>query len=170
MVGSTAPVGSKRVILARVTPLSELNWPPTMMRLSACRAMVSTVPLMPGLAAAPNAVSKVPLEVRRAMWPAATALTLVKSPPIRMLPSNWMAMARTAAPTLTFWLKLVSKEPLELRRTRLATATPLKLVNEPPTRTWPALATELVGYAATAYTVPLAPPPTKKDGSTKPLL
>ena len=64
---------------------------------------------------------------------------LVKSPPMRILPSGWMLTAATVLFAPVPGVKVLSRVPSALRRTMRLTVTPPKVVNEPTTSTLPRL-------------------------------
>ena len=118
-----------------VSPLIPVNAPPARIFPSCCTARLRTVSFITGK----NVASSVPSWLRRATRDRGVPLMLVKSPPMRILPSGWMLTAATVLFAPVPGVKVLSRVPSALRRTMRLTVTPPKLVNEPTTSTLPML-------------------------------
>src|ERR1043166_2487380 len=77
-----------------------------------------------------------PSEFRRARWLRPTPLTKVKSPPMRTLPLDWRAMAKTEPLAPRPGSKEASSDPLSLRRQKKLRGVVLNEVKAPPTRSF----------------------------------
>ena len=87
-----------------------------------------------------NVVSLVPSVFKRTIRPTVVPFQAVNSPPTRILPSDWIAIALimlVVAPVPLLVVNVVSLVPSEFKRTIRPTVVPFQERNRPPTSILP---------------------------------
>jgi hypothetical protein len=120
--GSSAPAASSRARRVLGVPPYAVKDPAVSRPPAGARTMVRTAPFAPDPAA--NAPSRAPCGSRRAMRPRSEASTLVKKPPMTMLPSGSMRIAATSLSAPTPGSKVTSSVPSASRRAMRLRSTP----------------------------------------------